>query len=201
MENHEKQAVKFEEWIHAGFTLYRDNFTVLFLANLIAVILSIVTLGILAGPLFAGVIIITLQCIDKKETKPEVGDLFKGFEYFLDSFLLVLIVAAVSSIASFILVQIPVIGPILSWCASIAISTLVMFSLFLIVERKMNFMDASKTSINLVKTNFLPFVAFFIVASFLAHIGVLACIIGILVTSPVYICLIAVAYRNVLAKP
>lgn len=201
MEINDKSSVKFEEWIQAGFSLYRDNFTVLVLANLIAAILSMVTLGILAGPLFAGVVIITLQCIDKKEPKPEVGDLFKGFEYFLDSFLFVIILVAISSIASFILVHIPFVGPILSWCASIAISTLVMFSLFLIVERKMNFIDASKASINLVKINFLPFAAFFIVASFLAHIGILACGIGIVVTIPVYTCLIAVAYRNLMAKP
>ena len=37
-------------WIKDGFDLYKDNFGVLVLASLIAIILSGATLGILAGP-------------------------------------------------------------------------------------------------------------------------------------------------------
>ena len=62
MEN-SKPIVKFGEWIEAGFSLYKENFVVLVLANLIAAILSAVTLGILAGPMFAGLIIIILAII------------------------------------------------------------------------------------------------------------------------------------------
>ncbi|MBW2202607.1 MAG: hypothetical protein JRF52_00565, partial [Deltaproteobacteria bacterium] len=83
--------VKFGEWIEKGFNLYKENFGILVLASLIAVVLSMVTVGVLAGPMAAGVILITLGLADKKEPKPEVGTLFKGFEYFLDSFLFVIL--------------------------------------------------------------------------------------------------------------
>jgi len=78
MEN-SKPIVKFGEWIEAGFSLYRDNFVVLVLASLIAIILSAVTMGILSGPMFAGLVLIILSCLDKKEPKAEIGDIFKGF--------------------------------------------------------------------------------------------------------------------------
>ena len=48
--------VKFGEWIEKGFNLYKENFGILVLASLIAVVLSTLTVGVLAGPMFAGVV-------------------------------------------------------------------------------------------------------------------------------------------------
>jgi len=200
MEN-SKPIVKFGEWIEAGFSLYKENFVVLVLASLIATILSAVTLGILSGPLFAGLVLIILACLDKKEPKAEIGDIFKGFEYFLDSFLFVIIWGAISIVITLLLTLIPCAGQIISMFVSIIISTLVMFGIFLIVDRKMNFWPASLASINLVKTNFFPFAGLMIVAGVLGYIGVLACGIGIIITMPIGACIIAVAYRDLFGKP
>ena len=62
----EKVQVKFGDWIEQGFNLYKANFGPLVLASLIMVLLSGVTLGILSGPMFAGLVIITLELLDKK---------------------------------------------------------------------------------------------------------------------------------------
>lgn len=201
MENDTKAVVKFGEWIEAGFSLYRDNFLVLVLANLIATILGAVTLGILLGPMLAGLIIIALGCFDKKEPKPEVGDLFKGFQCFLDSFLFVIIWGAVSIACALLLNFIPCVGQVISLFASIVINTFLMFGLFLIVDRKMTFWPASLASINLVKTNFFPFAGLMIVVGVLGHIGVLACGIGIIITMPIVACILTVAYRDLFGKP
>lgn len=200
MEN-TKPLVKLGEWINAGFTLYKENFVVLVLANLICTVLSAVTLGILTGPMFAGLILIILAILDKKEPKPEIGDIFKGFDYFLDSFLFVLVWGAISVAITLLLNLIPCAGQILSMFVSIIISTLVMFGVFLIVDRKMNFWPASLESINLVKTNFFPFAGLMIVTGFLGYIGVLGCGIGIIITLPIGACIIAVAYRDLFGKP
>ena len=200
MEN-SKPIVKFGEWIEAGFALYKENFVVLVLASLIATILSAVTLGILSGPMFAGLIIIILACLDKKEPKAEIGDIFKGFEYFLDSFLFVIIWGAISIAITLLLNLIPCAGQIISMFVSIIISTIVMFGIFLIVDRRMSFWPASQASINLVKTNFFPFAGLMIVAGVLGYIGVLACGIGIIITMPIGACIIAVAYRDLFGKP
>ena len=196
-----KPMVKFGEWIEAGFSLYKENFVVLVLANLIAVILSAVTLGILSGPMFAGLVLIILACLDKKEPKSEIGDIFKGFDYFLDSFLFVIIWGAISIAITLLLTLIPCAGQIISMFVSIIISTLIMFGIFLIVDRKMSFWPASLASINLVKTNFFPFAGFMIVAGVLGYIGALACGIGLIITMPIGACIIAVAYRNLFGKP
>ena len=62
----EKVEVKFSEWIERGFNLYKANFGTLVLASLIAWALSCVTVGILAGPMLAGLLLITLGLFDKK---------------------------------------------------------------------------------------------------------------------------------------
>ena len=87
----QKTNVKLGEWIETGFNLYKNNYTTLVLAALIALILSTVTIGILTGPMIAGLIIITLQLLRKTEPKPEAGAVFKGFSYFLPSFLFTII--------------------------------------------------------------------------------------------------------------
>ena len=196
-----KPMVKFGEWINAGFTLYKENFLVLVVANLIAVILSAVTCCILAGPMMAGLILIILACLDKKEPKAEIGDIFKGFDYFLDSFLFVIVWGAISIAITLLLNLIPCAGQVLSMFVGIIISTLIMFGMFLIVERKMNFWPASMASINLVKTNFFPFAGLMIVAGVLGYIGLLACVIGMIITLPIGACILAVAYRDLFGKP
>lgn len=199
--NNEKATVKFGEWIEAGFNLYKENFVVLVVANLIAVMLSAVSLGILAGPMMAGIIMIALRLLDKKEPKAEIGDVFNGFQCFLDSFLFVVILAAVSIAASLLLNLIPCAGPILSFAFSICLSTLILFGLFLIADRRMSFWPAALASINLVKTNFFPFAGLMIVVNILGYIGAVACGIGVIITMPLATCITAVAYRELFGKP
>ena len=67
----EKVQVKFGEWIESGFTLYKENIGLLIAVSAIALVISSVTVGILAGPMLAGVILITLKLIDKEEPKPQ----------------------------------------------------------------------------------------------------------------------------------
>ena len=174
----EKVEVKFGEWIENGFNLYKDNFGILVLASLIAVVLSAVTIGVLAGPMFAGVLLITLGLFDKQEPKPEVGDVFKGFGYFLNSFLFVLVWGIALIVVSFLLALVPCVGQLAAIFVIYAAQAFLMFGLFLIVDEQMEFWPASMESINKVKTNFWPFLALSVVSSIIASIGAIACGIG-----------------------
>ena len=80
-------ADNFGDWIKEGFDLYKDNLGLLILASLIAFLLSVVSLGILSGPMSAGLISILLRLRDGDPTPPAVGDVFQGFQFFLPSFL------------------------------------------------------------------------------------------------------------------
>lgn len=193
----EKVQVKFGEWIERGFNLYKENFALLVLASLVAVALSTVTMGILAGPMMAGVLLITLALFDKKEPKPEVGNVFKGFDCFLNSFLFVLVWGLAFFVVSVILNIVPLIGQVAFFFVVFAGQALLMFGLFLIVDRQMEFWPASMESFNKVKTNFWPFLGLSVVAGIIGGIGMIACGVGVVFTVPIQACILTVAYREV----
>ena len=192
-----KAEVKFGEWIEKGFNLYKENFSILVLASLIAILLSVVTIGILAGPMLAGLILITLKLLDREKPKPEVGELFKGFDYFLQSFLFIVVWGVAVFIAMSIVGLVPFIGALASLFLSLAAGALLMFGLFLIVDKGMDFWPASLESFNVVKTNFWPFLGLSIVAGIIGSIGAIACGIGVVITLPIQYCILTVAYRDV----
>jgi hypothetical protein len=61
----------------------------------------------------------------------------------------------------------------------------------------MDFWPASQLSIQTVKTNFWPFFALAAIASIIGSIGALAVGIGIVLTIPIQICILAVAYQAI----
>ena len=195
-----KVEVKFGEWFERGFELYKANFGILIFASLIVLILSVVTLGILAGPMLAGLLLITLGLFDKKEPRPEVGGIFKGFDYFLNSFLFVVVWGAAIFVASIILSLVPCIGQIVSLCLVFAAQAVLMFGLFLIVDKQMAFWPATVGSFDKIKTNFWQFLGFSIVAGIIGSIGAIACGIGAAFTLPIQACILTSAYREVFGE-
>ncbi len=193
----EKIQVKFWDWLEAGFNLYKQHFSTLVLAAVIAFVLASITMGILLGPLVAGLVMISLQLFDKTDPAPTAGTVFRGFEFFLNSLLFVVFWGVAVIIGSAILSVLPVIGQLLSIFLIWAAQAYLMFGLFLIVDKKMDFMPASKESIRVVRTNFWPFFGFAAVAGIIGSVGTLVFGIGIVLTMPIQICIISVAYRDI----
>jgi uncharacterized membrane protein len=193
----EKVDVKFGEWIEEGFNLYKINFGTLVLVSVIALALSTVTIGILAGPMIAGLVIVTLQLLRKEVPEPDAGKVFRGFDHFLNAFLFVVIWGIAILVGSIILGIFPCIGQLLSLFLVYAAQSFLMFGIFLIVDKQMSFWPASIESIQTVKTNFWPFFGLSTVASIIGSIGAIAFGIGIVLTIPIQVCILAVAYRDV----
>jgi uncharacterized membrane protein len=147
--------------------------------------------------MLAGLALVTLQLLDRKEPSPEAGKVFKGFDYFLQSFLFVLVWGICILVGSVILAVIPVIGQLASIAFVYAAQAFLMFGIFLIVDRQMEWRPASTESINIVKTNFWPFFGLSAVAGIIGSLGAIACGIGIVFTIPIQGCILAVAYREV----
>lgn len=187
---------KFGDWIKEGFEIYKNNLVVLILSSLIAFILAGVTLGVLGGPMFAGLISMVLKLRDGEQPPPVVGDVFQGFQFFLPSFLFVIVWGFGLLIGATILAVIPCLGQLLSICLAVAASGFLMFGLYLIVDRKMDFWPASMASIEEVKTSVFPYLGLAVVAGIIGQIGALACGIGAFATMPIYFCIIAVVYRD-----
>ena len=191
-----KVDVKFGEWIQQGWELYKANIGIWIVASLLAIVISGATIGILSGPMMAGLAWMALSMVDRKDPKPQMGDVFKGFDYFLQSFLFFLVWGIIMLAISFISL-IPCIGALVVIVVSITLHTALMFGLFLIVDKKMDFWPASMLSLNVVKPNFFPFLGLLVVAMLIGHVGAIACGIGVIVTMPITVCILAVAYRNV----
>lgn len=195
----DKTEVKFGEWIEKGFNLYtKGNMGLLVLVALVSVLLSVVTLGILAGPLMAGTVLITLRLA--RGQAAELNDLFKGFQYFLQSFLLYLVWSVISLVVISVLSFIPCVGNVLSILVSYAIQTAIMFAIFLVVDQGMAFWPASMKSFEVVKSNLWPFLGFGIVATIIGSLGAILCGIGIILTMPAMACMFTVAYLDAFEK-
>ena len=197
----QKVQVKFGDWIEAGFNLYKNNFGILVLASVFAVVIGAITAGVLAGPMLAGLVLVTLQLLDRKEPPPEAGTVFKGFDYFLQSFIFVIVWGLGILIGSVVLGVIPVIGQLASIAFVYAAQAFLMFGMFLIVDRKMGWLPASAESINTVKTNFWPFFGLSTVAGIIGSLGAIAFGIGVVFTIPIQGCILAIAYREIFGGP
>lgn len=193
----QKTDVHIGQWIEAGFNLYKEHFTTLVLAALIALVLCTVSIGILTGPMIAGLIIMTLQLLRKEVPKPEAGRVFSGFSFFLDSFLFTVIWGIAIMLGSLVLGWFPIIGQLLSLFFIYVAQAFLMFGLYLIVDRQMGFWPASQESIQTVKANFWPFFGLAAIASIIGSVGALALGIGIILTFPIQICILAVAYQEI----
>lgn len=187
-------------WLAQGFALYRRHFGLLLLASLMATTLAFISVGVLLGPMLAGMILVCLALCDRQEPPPDAADLFAGLRHFGQAFLFVLYWGVVLAALAFVLGFIPCLGTLASGFLICAASALLMFAPFLIVDRGMDFWTASLISMRTVKAHFWPFWGLFIVTALLAGLGSVLCAFGVFLTAPLYFCVMTVAYRAVFPK-
>lgn len=196
----EQVKVNLGEWFEKGFSLYRENMLKLIPATFTALILSVASVGILAGPMLAGVLIVTLALLRRQHPKPETLDVFKGLRFFVNAFVFVLVWGMLICAGSMTLLMIPGIGQLVVLFFIYSAQAFLMFGPFLIVDRDMDFLNATITSFNTVKGNFWPFLSVSAVAGVIGSIGCIAFGIGIIVTVPLQVCILSVAYESVFGE-
>ncbi len=190
------QTIDIGSVLNRAFELYKQNLTTLMIATFLAGVIAVVSVGVLAGPMAAGLVLVTLALIDKKQPVPAIGDIFKGFDYFVPTLIFAILMFVVMFVGQFILAFIPILGRLLGLALSFGVPTFVMFTIFNIVDRKMEISAAIQASVDVVKVNFWIFLGLYIVASVIAALGVIACVVGVVVTAPMMVCMLAVAYRD-----
>jgi len=177
--------------ISRGWELFKEpgNIPLLVIVNLLAGIISLVTCGILAGPMMAGVLRIIQRLVDKDPVKPQIGDLFKGFDKFVDTLLFIVAILVVGGILSFI----PVIGQI----ATGVLGLFVVVGLMFVVIGKMSFADALKKIAAEAQTGpFWTLILTVFVANMISSAGIIACIIGVFFTAPLALCINVCAFNS-----
>ncbi len=184
-------------WLKEAFELYKRHFGILVVANLIALALGAVTLGILAGPLFVGVASVTLALLDNAASPPKASDVFNGMKVFVPALLWMLLVA-LATVAVVGICQLTCILAPASPLGALLIGTATFFSPFFIWERRVGVWPAITMSYQAIKPAFWLVLAYALIAQFAAGLGAIACGIGAVFTAPFYMCAAAVAYRKMI---
>jgi uncharacterized membrane protein len=170
-------------WIRMGWHIVKEDLGNFVLIALIAGALSIVGSFVVTGPLLAGMFIAVRRRITEGRT--DVMDLFIGFHYFLDA-LLIHILTLVFSIAGLILFIFPV----------FIVIALYPFSYLFLIDRKLAFWDAMESSRKAALQNLAKYVGFTLLLLLLNVVGLMLLGVGLLVTVPVTIAAITVAYNE-----
>ncbi len=183
-------------WISKGFNEVFAEFGGYLVLGLIVVLVGGITMGILSGPLLAGALVIIRRKLRGETSSIDAGSVFSiGFAKFGPTFLLVFLTGLALGIVYFVLMAlsaIPIIGilfMLILMVFGIAISGLVssfiVIGLHYIMEENLEFMDAGRKAIDVLKENMVMFWVFGFVAAIIGSIGEIACFIGVFVTMPV----------------
>jgi len=191
-------TVKIGDAISEGWNIYKGNFGLVFLGCLITWLVSAVSCNICIGPLFFGIFMMLARIVKKSEPKPEVGDVFKGFDKFLPAFLLVLVCGICYFVLQCILLMIPVVGWILLLIVAFAYGPILTWALMLVANRDMKWTEAVgfvlKSTFN---GNFTMPIVLGILAGIIGGAGIVVCGVGLLFTMPLALCIYAAAYEQV----
>src|SRR5688572_18047486 len=120
-----------------SWQLFQQNALTFILASLLVMVLSVVSVGILIGPLSIGYIEMVRKA--GRNESVQVGDVFRGFDFFLPGFVATLLIG----LAVFV-------GCILLLLPGIAVAILTAFTLHAIAFENLGVMAAISRSVKLV---------------------------------------------------
>ncbi|MFW5867011.1 MAG: hypothetical protein ACOCX2_04295 [Armatimonadota bacterium] len=176
--------VKVGDWLSESWELISEDLVTHIILALIVGLGSSITGGLLSGPLMGGYLWIVFKKMKDPAYKPAPGDIGKGFENFVQLFLVGIVAGLIASL-----------GAIACIIGVFFTSALVVLALPLVVERKMNFWSAITESISKTKQDLMSWVVFVLVIGLLNALGG-AVAVGFLITLPIAVVMIALAYRD-----
>jgi uncharacterized membrane protein len=172
------------KWISAGWAMVTADLANFALVALIFAAVNSVASIVTQGPLQVG---LHLFCAKKMYNKrAEVGDLFKGFDFFLPSFVAALLIGIFAFIG-FLLCVIP----------GLVVASMYKFTYLFILDKRMDFWPAMQASHDVVKNDYFGFAMFLLVMGLINILGFLCCIVGLLITIPLSVAAITIAYQEI----
>ncbi len=200
-----------------AWEMLREQYWILFVVTLLGLILGSVIPIIIAGPMMCGIYLCFFQAL--RGEKVELDRLFKGFDFFLPSLIVMLLVSVpvlivvVAFYVPFIIMMIS--GPKMSEAEMIpmlivfgavelviifimvCVHTLLVFSIPLIVEYRLSAWESIKTSARAVLQNLPGIVGLMCVGFVVAIISYLALCVGIYFALPLILASNVIAYRKI----
>ena len=177
--------VKIGDWLSQAWTIISEDLVTHILLALIVGLGTGITGGLLSGPLMGGYLWVVFKKMKDPSYTPQVGDIAKGFENFVQLLLVGIVAGIIASL-----------GTIACVVGVFFTSALVILALPLVVERNMDFWSAITESINKTKQDLMGWVVFVLVVGLLNALGG-AVAVGFLITLPIMIVALAIGYREV----
>jgi uncharacterized membrane protein len=171
-------------WISEGWRMVTADIGFFLLVALIFAVVGSAVPLILQGPMLAGFHLICAKKLFNR--KPELADLFKGFNYFVP--------ALVASILIGLLVSV---GFMLCIIPGLVLVAMFQFTYLFIVDKRMDFWPAMQASHAVIKNDYAGFTIFVTVLGLIHLAGILCCIVGVFVAMPVAIAATTVAYKEI----
>ncbi len=218
-------VIKPVECMKEGWELIKDQYWLFWGITFVGMLIGgIIPLGIGIGAMFCGIYYTIMQKMDGKSF--EFGDLFKGFNHFLQALIPMLIIIVPAVLMTIVMYgslfavmfssmdargriddsviwklygTLFVEGVILSLVMG-CLHALIMFAFPLIVDRNLGGLDAFKLSAKAVWQNLSGVVGIILVEFVLGFIGYLVCGIGLYFVFPIMFAGVFVAYRKVFPK-
>jgi len=182
------------DWLSNGWRVYSENWSLMSVAAMIGGLLSLCSVGILAGPLLMGMYRMAFKTM--RGERPQLADMFNFEGRFLQAFLAFLIYAAIQF-------GLPGGGKgglfaMLSFVISPMMTMLLAFVLPLILERKVDVVQAVNQVFKLIfSREWLMWWIVGVVFAAIVTTSPILCGVGVLVAGPWVISSAAVAYRDV----
>jgi uncharacterized membrane protein len=179
--------------------LKRDFFNIVlanFIFGLVCVIVGLVgiipfigwiTIVLLAPPLVVGFIRFNAKCV--RGQPATLGDCFSGFDLF-----------GTSVLTYILMVLLVLVGTFLCILPGIYLAVSYIFAWNLMAERRGTAWECLEMSRQAVTAHWGWALLLLVVGSLLAYAGLIACIIGVLVTMPFYGLMLATAYDRLFAE-
>ena len=168
-------------WVGAGWNLVQADMGNYVLMGLVFLVLGATVPVILQGPLMVGFHIFVMKRMAGRSA--EFADLFKGFNFFVPAL-----------VASLVISMFTFAGALLCVIPGLVLAAMYKFTYLFIVDKRMDFWPAMQASHDVVRGDYFGFTMFLILLGLVNLLGALCCIVGILISIPVTIAAITVAY-------
>jgi uncharacterized membrane protein len=170
------------QWIGEGWRLVKADLGVYVLLALVYGLMSGIPL--IKGTLTAGFHVFCMKKLLGR--RAEFADLFTGFNFFVPTLVAMLLIG-VFVFAGVLLCIIP----------GLVVAAALQFTYLFIVDKRMDFWPAMQSSHAVVKQDYFGFTMFLIALGLVNIVGFLCCIVGLLVTIPITIAALTVAYQQI----
>jgi uncharacterized protein involved in cysteine biosynthesis len=173
-----------------------SDFLNYFLIGLVVSLVSGVTAGILAGPLFAGALIVIRRKLRGQGTL-DVGAVFnEGFKFFVPAFVFVFVSIIALAIVVGVLQFIPLLGQLVGVVIGGFAVVFWAIGLHYITEENQDFMPAAQSAWQAMSRDLPMLWLFGLVVGVISGIGVVACGIGVFWTSAAGVAMMAIMLES-----